>query len=93
MKVYERIHEVKSGKVCIRMWCAATEGFLDATEASSQKEAIWRVLSTLGAVSGLESLGSMIPEQVAAALATLKFCNAVEVRMGDSGVLIYPDWP
>jgi hypothetical protein len=91
-RVLERIHKISSGKCGIRVWCASSD-LRNDDEGENQRAAIWTKLKTLSAVSGLSDLGNLKPHEVATALATLHFCNAVEVVMGDTGVLIYPEWP
>lgn len=84
MKILEHIHTVKIEErgVTIRVWAVASD-LRNEEEANLQRTEI-------------RATAHSVPQDIAdiaMALAELPFCNAVEVKRGDRGVLIYPDWP
>lgn len=86
MRIYERIHHIKLGDIMVRVW-ASSENLRDPKEHAEQERQIR---------SMIVGIPSEPPVLVGTAekIATLSFCNAVEVTRGElGGVLIYPDWP
>lgn len=79
--VLEYIHEVHERGFVIRVWASTTA--FSVTERAEQLYQIKRIC--------FEAQPAV--EAFAEDLAVLPFCNAVEVKHGNQGVLIYPEWP
>lgn len=91
MRIIEHIYEfnLDSYDVDIRIWAKATT-LLDRAERNRQRRTILEV-TRIPLRKGGHKLDFII--SIAEEIAKLDFCNAVEVRRGKSGVLIYPEWP
>lgn len=85
-RVLEYIHELKERGFVIRVWGNAGAEFDVVTRREQWSEIQLRAREA-----------QPTAESLAEDIATLPYCNAVEVKAanvhGGQGVLIYPDWP
>jgi hypothetical protein len=90
VRVLERVLSVKYEGYDVRMWCRATD-LRNQTELDQQAVTLEGELAARAGSSGASAAS------VAEGLASLPFCNAVEVidRWDEPnvGYLIYPEWP